>query len=353
MDRATSDIHSFLPVLPHTTLFPSFSADEEMRPVMGTAVKATFLIAANSRLVLSKEQRPVLLAGELQGDPANPSFKYEPEATFFKPATDVALIGCAHAPTPAAFVDVGIKVGPVQKVARVFGDRYWIKAGGSVIATRPQPFQRIPLQYELAFGGWDRAAKDETKHRVDRRNTVGRGFGDPLRYVEEGKVLMPNIEDPNHLIRRYGDTPPPVGFGFVSPHWEPRSNYAGTYDEAWQTQRKPLLPKDFDRRFFNAASPGLIAPGYLRGDEEVVVVSAAPVTPLKFRLPGLTPPICRVQLRGGEPHMLQTNLDTVIVNTNEMLVFLTWRAYMNLRNGPPDVLAIDVLADAQWQAASR
>jgi hypothetical protein len=156
---------------------------------------------------------------------------------------------------------------------------------------------------------------------------------------------MPNIEDPNRLIRRYGDTPPPTGFGFVSPHWQPRATYAGTYDAAWEKDRKPLLPKDFDRRFFNAASPGLIAPGYLRGDEEVVVVNAAPVLQLRFMLPNVTPPTCRVRVHGGKTTELRTNLDTVIVNTDEMLVFLTWRAYMTLRDGPQDVVAIDVSID--------
>ena len=55
------------------------------------------------------------------------SYKYEPEIALFKPATDVVLIGHAHPPGGGATqVDVGIKVGPVQKVARVFGDRFWL-----------------------------------------------------------------------------------------------------------------------------------------------------------------------------------------------------------------------------------
>jgi hypothetical protein len=58
-----------------------------------------------------------------------------------------------------------------------------------------------------------------------------------------------------------------AGFGFISPHWQPRAGLAGTYDASWQASRAPLLPVDFDRRHLNAVSPGLVAPGYLRGGE--------------------------------------------------------------------------------------
>ena len=67
----------------------------------------------------------------LAGEPCDrrpvSSYKYEPEVALCKPATDVVLIGHAQPPGGGATqVDVGIKVGPVQKVARVFGDRFWV-----------------------------------------------------------------------------------------------------------------------------------------------------------------------------------------------------------------------------------
>lgn len=320
---------------------PLWLADENGVPVLVSVIKAAYKIDG-AKLVLADEQTPVDSSGTYWGNEGPSSYKYEPETAFVKLSTDVVLVAHAHAQERNAhFVDAGIKVGPLQKVVRVFGDRYWVKTGGQIIATKPQPFERLPLIYELAFGGWDMAAKDEKLWRYEARNPVGRSFGDPLRYVEEGRVPMPNIEDPNHLIKRYGDTPPPAGFGFIAPHWHPRTQFAGTYDEAWVKERKPLLPKDFDRRFFNAASPGLIAPGYLTGDEEVVIVNAAPVTPLRFRLPGVSPPVCRIELR-DRTEILTTNLDTVIVNTDEMVVFLLWRGCVPVRRGPHDAVAIEV-----------
>lgn len=325
-------------------------ADETGSPIVVSAIKGTWQIASGA-LHLLEQQQGLNVAGQTNGDEPDASYRIEPETAFFKPSTDVVLVGhayCRAGSNPE--IEVGLKVGPVQKIVRVLGDRYWVKTGGQVMATRPQPFERIPLVYERAFGGWDKSSKDEKDWRCDFRNPVGRGFGDPLRYVEDGKVPMPNIEDPKNLIKRYGDTPPPAGFGFVSPHWQPRAQYAGTYDEVWDKERKPLLPSDFDRRFFNAASPGLIAPRYLKGDEDVVVVNASPIAQLRFKLPGLSPPMCRLDMRSGKRVDLQPNLDTVIIDTDDMLLFLVWRAYTRVPNGPHDVVAIEV---TQEQPAPR
>jgi hypothetical protein len=153
---------------------------------------------------------------------------------------------------------------------------------------------------------------------------------------------LPNVEDPNHLINSYGAPVPPCGFGFTSPDWQPRATFAGTYDEVWTKSRSPLLPVDFDRRFFNSAAPGLIAPGYLRGSEDVVVLNTTSVPRLAFRLPGIVPPQCRVVRRHRQDAQLQTNLDTVIVNTDDQLTILLWRAFSF--GGPHDVTAIEVVS---------
>jgi len=52
-----------------------------------------------------------------------------------------------------------------------------------------------------------------------------------------------------------------------------------------------------------------------------------------------------VELRGGVHHDLTTNLDTVIINTDENLLFLIWRTHLVVRQGPHDVVAIRVTAE--------
>ena len=330
---------------------PLFLMEEEGHPVLVPVIKGSFQISTRLLLELAKEQVSINPSGEHWAAPETSSYKYEPEIAFIKPATDIVLIGHAHAQKPGTTeLQVGVSVGPVKKIVRVVGDRYLVKRSGVISVSQPEPFEQIPLQYERAFGGWDLRDPDSDKFRFEPRNPVGTGYRD-LSLDTDDQLKLPNIEDPQYPYKGYGDTPPPTGFGFVSPHWQPRASLAGTYDKAWDEQRKPLLPADFDRRFFNAASPGMVAPGYLKGDEPIVIVNASPEGRVAFSLPGLPAPQCKVQLRGGKTEILQTQLDTVIINMDENLVFLLWRAHMIVRNGPHDVVAIKVGSEADLTLA--
>jgi hypothetical protein len=319
---------------------PIFIADEDFQPIVVTVIKATFNFNLEGDVWLAEEQLPLNLSGEPATDAPISSYKYEPEIAPFKPRTDVVLIGAAEPPGDGAtYVDVGLKVGPVQRVARVFGNRYWVMVNGVVRMSRTAPLERVPLIWEHAFGGRDETRSTPQRALVESRNPVGTGFGMPLT-KDDDLLRLPNIEDPNELITDYGGVVAPCGFGFISPDWQPRARFAGTYDEEWNRTRKPLLPADFDRRFFNAAAPGLVAPTYLRGDEEVVVLNATPVPRLAFRLPRVTPPRCWVTLHGRADTELSTNLDTVIVNASEFRLILLWRAFALSAGGPHDVAAL-------------
>ena len=320
--------------------------DEEGVPQFVMLVQASFTIGPDGALSLLDEQPAPNVGGEWHGDPANASPRLEPQIAFVKPTTDVVLLGHAHAPSRGATeVTVGIRVGPVSKVARVVGDRFLVRKGGATAVSAPQPFEKIPLVYERAFGGWDRSAADPTQHRCEMRNPVGVGFRANAQ-AREDEMRLPNVEDAERPFRGYGDVPPPAGFGFMAPNWQPRLGYAGTYDAAWDRQRKPLLPADFDRRFFNAASPGLIAPQRLQGIEPVVVIGASPESRVAFELPGVPPPVCVVGLRGRKSVPVRTGLDTVIADMDRRTLTLMWRGHVPVRNGPHDVLAIDVQTGA-------
>jgi len=322
-----------------------FLTDEEARPIFVPIQKATYTLGVDEGVQLAETPIPILPAGVPNGNPGKSSYRYEPESAFIKPATDVILIGHAHAGrVTTALLQVRFRVGGLEKTVQVIGDRYWVKSLGGEYSSPPEPFEKIPLIYERAFGGWDRSHPDPNMHAFEPRNPVGTGFRSKHGKFEDG-IRLPNIEDPKNLIRNYGDTPPPAGFGFTSPDWQPRASFAGTYDEQWTNERMPLLPKDFDRRFFNAASPGLIAPGYLKGDEAVLVENASPRGTISFNLPGVPPPECRVQLVGNRDVRVETKLDTVIINTDEDLLILIWRGHLAVRNGPHDVVSIQIQAE--------
>ncbi|MFL5350008.1 MAG: DUF2169 domain-containing protein [Hyalangium sp.] len=314
-------------------------ADEELRPLLVPVVKATYAIHGDG-LKLAEEQVPVHVAGVPWGKPEDSSYRYEPECAFIKPATDVVLVGHAWAPSQNTRESlVSLRVGPVEKSVRVFGDRIWNKRLGFISMTRPQPFERIPLVYERAFGGWDRSDPDPSLHTFEPRNPVGVGFRSSFRSFEED-LHLPNLEDPHHPLERFGQRVSPAGFGFLSPHWQPRAAFAGTYDETWDKTRKPLLPKDFDRRFFNAASPSLVAPGYLLGNEPVAITNASRKGPLSFSLPIRAAPSVTVELSGAEDSLPEMRLDTVIIDTDAEQVLLLWRGQVALSESIHDVRTV-------------
>src|SRR5690606_16313300 len=125
--------------------------DRDGAEVWLVAVKATFDILPDGRTAISEEQPPVLHLPQHHGEPGHSSIQYDADLVLTKVATDVIVVGQAHAPggQPVTQLDVGLRVGPIQKVLRVFGDRFWNAFGPSA----PQPFVSMPLVYERAYGG--------------------------------------------------------------------------------------------------------------------------------------------------------------------------------------------------------
>ncbi len=324
--------------------------DEEFHPLLTLVIKASFDIQRGGTLAVSAEQDPLKFEGEFHDpDVEISSYRYEPEVTPYKLATDVAFVGHAHAPTPRTTqMDVGFSVGSLVKSLRVTGERMWFRSLGEMNMTSAVAFERIPICYERAFGGKDDSCAEEGKHSYEPRNPVGRGYHSRRGKPREG-VYAPNIEDLRHPIQSQFDTPPPGGLGFISPNWQPRAGFAGTYDEAWKDTRFPLLPTDFDRRFHNAATPGLVAKGFLRGDEAVQTVGLCPEGRLSLRLPGVPPPTVLVNLIDSTDHRPQANLDTVIVDLDDRKLFMFWRASLTLPEGPHDVRAIEYDCPASLQ----
>jgi hypothetical protein len=321
---------------------PVYLADEEGNPLLTILTRASFLFDGTGRFFVAEKQLGIHPAGIFNGEQGSSSYKFEPDVAFSKQATDVVLIGSAYAAQPGTTqMDVSLKVGPLEKTVRVFGDRYWFKGTAGARLSDPQPFERMPLLYDLAFGGWDRWHPDPAHHRFEPRNPMGRGYCAKGSDITDD-IPLPNLEDPREPIGDRYDCPPPAGFGFTSPDWLPRAQLAGTYDAAWSEGRAPLLPQDFDRRFFSAASTGLVAPGYLRGDEAVQVRGVAPGGDVQFSLPGIGRIEYCLQLRGKEALNLQGKLDTVVIDTDECQVHLTWRASVVVPRGPQDVLELDV-----------
>lgn len=301
-------------------------ADRHGVDTLYVVVKATFTL--EPRVDIAEEQVAPVLADDYWGEPGGSSLKFASDMHLGKPGTDAAVIGAAWGAGGKAvpYVDAGIAIADKRKLVRVFGDRVWRKNGADF--SPPQPFETLPIVYERAYGGVQLADPDADPDAEtaagEERNPVGIGFRGARTDEEAEGLPLPNLEDPENPIERWGDTAPPQGFGYVAPNWLPRRGFAGTYDDAWQKSRAPYLPVDFDPRFFNAAHPDLVFDGYLSGGETVQVVGMSPKGKLRFTLP-----CCDLSAEinvAGRRETPPLNLETVQIEPDEGRLCMVWRA---------------------------
>lgn len=243
--------------------------DRDGAEIWLTAVKASFTWKANGTLKVADEQPPVTLIPVHHGKPGQSSLRFESDLQRTKLTTDVVVIGQAHTPgeRPQRQIDVGLTVGPVVKMLRVFGDRVWHRGAIS----EAQPFTTMPLVYERAFGGVDMQSEEPA---WDTRNPVGQGYASAAKHLEHRP--LPNVEYAQQPMRKWNDRPEPAGFGALACHWQARQRFSGTYDARWERERLPLLPHDFDDRHYQFAPGDQQAPQWLRGGEPVVLRNLAP-----------------------------------------------------------------------------
>lgn len=137
----------------------------------------------------------------------------------------------------AGHCGVRIQVGEREKALLVFGDRYWLDGK----ASEPQPFLRMPLKWEYAWGG------------PELENPVGKG-AQPEHADGLNLKPLPNLEHPGARYRSPSQPGQPVGTGPHDPAWPSRmAMMGGTYDQQWVETTFPALAPDTDWRYFNAA----------------------------------------------------------------------------------------------------
>jgi hypothetical protein len=283
------------------------------------AVKATFDVAVNGALKLADEQTPPTLAPEYFGEAGRSSLKWDSDLLAVKPGTDVLLHGDAHAPRgrPVPRVEVRLRVGDIDKVLSVYGERRYTKAATGGGVTTAAPFESRPIRYGEAFGGADLADADPKKHRHDSRNPIGKGFAIDRRRLEGQPAHC--IEYPGADAAKVG----PAGFGPIDSFWSPRLERAGTYDAEWEASRKPLLPKDYDERFAHCAPSEQQLATPLRGGEMVELTNLTPEGLLRFELPRIHLAFT-THIRGRRVEH-RAHLATVLLLPEERRLALVWQ----------------------------
>jgi hypothetical protein len=298
--------------------------DRDGAEVWLVAVKCSFTIQSDGRQVLHPVQTPVSRAPVFRAEPERSSLIQENDLVHTKLKTDVLLYGDAHAPNGRAvhYMDVRLKVATIDKTLRVYGDRRWVAGVLGPSLTAPEPFTRVPIVYERAFGGTDMT--DAEERGWEPRNPVGTGFALKKEHIV-GK-LSPNVEDPRRpcVDWRKGH---PAGFGPIARHWAPRVALAGTYDDVWERTRKPLVPTDFDDRFHQCAPEDQQVEGFLKGGEFVELHGMTADGVLSFHLPRITL-VMTTEFYDGSETQHRPVLHTLSLFPEERSFQIVWHSHL-------------------------
>ncbi len=180
---------------------------------------------------------------------------------------------------------------------------------------------RMPVTYERAYGGRD-PGSPEPERDWFWPNPVGRGFfASGATAMGE---LLPNIYYPDSQCQSWGDRIKPAGFGVVGVGWEGRARFGGTYGPEWEATRDPLLPDDFDDRFYQSVPADQQPPDFLVGGEDVVLLNFTESSRLAFRLPRLFLRFTTHFYDGEMRNHALPRLHTVIIEPDFPRVSLVW-----------------------------
>ncbi len=151
---------------------------------------------------------------------------------------------------------VSVKANNVHKKLFISGDRYW---DGNQIST-PEPFDKIPLSWEFAYGGESFA---DNSMGIGHYASAKRGFN------SKGLQRLPNIEDPERRITDKKKEYQAVSFSPIFIDNIERNRLMGTYDEEWRKFDAPGFANDIDWRYFNQAPAGQALSSLEIGDKFV------------------------------------------------------------------------------------
>jgi hypothetical protein len=243
--------------------------------------------------------------------------------------------------------------------------------------TEPQAASSVPLRWEYAFGGSsvvpnpeyavDASSPPYLLNEVCYSNPLGRGWIEkrqedlcyhldkPLRELPAPQIepidqpvwRLDRVKHPECELDSNGMAQvaacyknQPVGFGVVGRAWAPRLPLAGSYDETWQRERWPGLPRDFDFAYWNGAPVDqqieFPPPAFRLELFNLTEPSLTPGGSLCVELPGHRAFVL-MRLHNGAMLPLPMLPDTLRIDTEAMTLALTHRISL------PNHLGIRVL----------
>jgi hypothetical protein len=348
------------------------------RDLVALVFKRAFQIAPSGECAAIDE--PVALDDDsLPWDPAvapplSSPPRTETDLFAFKPATDVVVQGHVYAHGQGAVAEASLAIGAVERVVRAYGERRAAWEGGRIRFTPPEPFDRIPLRYDHAYGGFDAVAlarygdafgeglaAAQPLHAESlscatpyhyARNPGGCGFLIDADAESVAGVRVPNFEFPSDPVTperlaigkrgQWLGAPLPAGMDWIHPSWFPRIAYLGFVPEhaapvaPLPEAARGWVPDDllsfaaplgafFDPRFLQGASPGLAITDLPAAAELVLRHLSPRQRELRVRLPARVPSV-RISLGVSDTRDAATHLTAVVVEPDRDRVTITYAA---------------------------
>ncbi len=350
-----------MPVLSNYTPFPNFryySTDKRGEKFGVIIVKGTYQQAPSGRLLTAEEQAPLVFTDACHGAVNSSSLWHPSDLVPCKPKTDIIVNAVAYSPTGKVMptFECAIRIdtddATIVKRLRVTGPRHWKPKWKRAlndterlnwrrmrslfegwVLGEPDPIERLPLLYEYAYGGTlqkGKNADDQPVVAAFEHNPLGRGWIDDEWTDHTQPIPAPQVESLDDPVIVPGKVYSPQGLGPIPPAWLPRRPLGGTYDQNWIDNIWPNWPPDYDFAYHNSAHPDLVAPGFLRGTERIILTGLSPAgRESMLHLPGEDLAV-DFETQDGETVRKAMNLDTVFLDIaepeqRERRVFLSWR----------------------------
>lgn len=261
-------------------------ADPGGRWRIGVIGKRTWVVD-RGRCVLAPEQVPLVTEPLYDQDRA--VLLHDADVMLNRQGADIVVEGHAYPPGGRTPFEFGIQIGAHLRLARGFGPRRVTQgSGGRLRFSDPEPIERIPLDWESAYGGVDLEARADIGDPLEElraeagvppdprfglfaypRNPVGRGYViEPTSNAFEA-CQLPLIEDarvplnPDNLVRgdfvRWPYGPPVAGFGWLSHGYFPRSALLGAPPLVYDGEHIPPGA-------FHEVATGELPPAFVRPD---------------------------------------------------------------------------------------
>lgn len=311
------------------------------RELLVVVIKGTFVLPKLGEQVrLADEQLPLIMADTFTGEPGFSAPVSEIDFAPRKHACDVLLTGSAHAPAGHQVTRqrVSLRAGTMEKSFDVVGNRVWKAGLSGITASAPEPFTKMPISYDVAFGGTDRNSEDEGEHDAYMPNPVGRGWHKHLKNAWVDGKPLPNTEEAGASVGFPTDKYRPMSFGPLARGWPSRSRFAGTYDDQWLADVFPFLPRDFDERYYQAAPEDQQIPIPDR-PIDIVLSGLTPDGVRQFTLPHFEAPVNVFPKRGEREDYVAT-LDTIVFDPDFDRFTMSWRVARPLKKSMHEIAQV-------------